>query len=239
MVLEEREGSELSRVLAMRDGRALRRWLTLAVLVGSAVFVAVAVAMVRGATDGPDKALLLMLRSPGPAGDPIGGPFWLSAAVAVTDLGGTLFLTLISLAGGAWLLLRRQAALTVYLGLTMIVGTALRYALKAGFARSRPDSELHRVPVDTFSFPSSHAMMSTVAYLTLGGLALRFAPARFRSSILAVVVGLPLLIGFTRVYLGVHWPSDVLAGWSAGVAWAGACALGFERWRTVGSGRRT
>jgi undecaprenyl-diphosphatase len=227
--MQRREQDDLVHAFSMRDGRALRRGLLLAAIAGASIFVAVAVTMMVGAADGPDRALLQMLRSP--SGDPVGGLAGLSAGVAVTTLGSTLCLTLASLAAGAWLLYRRRIALAVYLGLTMIVGTALRYELKVGFARARPDSALHRVAVDTFSFPSSHAMMSTIACLTLGGLALRFAPSRFRAPILTVALGLPLLIGFTRVYLGVHWPSDVVAGWSAGVAWAAGCALGFEVWR--------
>ena len=227
--MERREEDDLAHAFSMRDGRVLRRWLLLVALAGASVFAAVAVTMMVGATDGVDKALLQMLHTP--AGDPIGGVGGLSAGVAVTSLGSTLSLTLASLAAGAWLLYRRRVALTVYLALTMIVGTALRYELKLGFARARPDSALHRVSVDTFSFPSSHAMMSTIACLTLGGLALRFAPSRFKAPILTVALGLPLLIGFTRVYLGVHWPSDVVAGWAAGVAWAAGCALAFEVWR--------
>lgn len=93
--------------------------------------------------------------------------------------------------------------------------------LKMGFDRVRPDLVPHGSFVYTASFPSGHALMSAVTYLTLGALlASVHSPARVKAYFLAVAMVLTLLVGVSRVYLGVHWPTDVAAGWSVGAAWA-------------------
>jgi undecaprenyl-diphosphatase len=83
------------------------------------------------------------------------------------------------------------------------------------------------VEVHTASFPSGHAMLSAVCYLTLGALLAGVVPARrYKAYILGTAIFLTLLVGGSRIYLGVHWPTDVLAGWCLGAAWAMACWLG-------------
>jgi undecaprenyl-diphosphatase len=96
--------------------------------------------------------------------------------------------------------------------------------LKLGFDRPRPDLVAHGAQVYSASFPSGHALMSAVAYLTLGALLARVQKGRrLKLYVLAVAVTLTFLIGVSRVYLGVHWPTDVLAGWCIGSAWALTC----------------
>jgi undecaprenyl-diphosphatase len=103
-------------------------------------------------------------------------------------------------------------------------GIALSSALKVGFERPRPDLVAHLVDVHTLSFPSGHAMVSAVTYLTLGALLAQIqAREGLKAYVLGVAVVLTLLIGLSRVYLGVHWPTDVVAGWCAGTAWAIGC----------------
>ena len=98
--------------------------------------------------------------------------------------------------------------------------------LKLGFARPRPDLVPHAVEVYTASFPSGHAMLSAVTYLTLGALLIRVQPRwRVKVYILFLAISITLLVGTSRVYLGVHWPTDVLAGWCVGAAWALLCWL--------------
>jgi undecaprenyl-diphosphatase len=98
--------------------------------------------------------------------------------------------------------------------------------LKLGFERPRPDLVPHAVVVYTASFPSGHAMLSAVTWLTLGALLMRVEPRRrVKAYVLALAVLTTLLVGASRIYLGVHWPTDVLAGWCIGAAWALMCWL--------------
>ena len=100
----------------------------------------------------------------------------------------------------------------------------LNHGLKAAFARARPDLVDHLVEVVSPSFPSGHALMSAAVYLTLAGLlGRRGVDAPVRRSLFWLAVALVLLIGISRVYLGVHWPSDVLGGWVLGALWAWGC----------------
>ena len=173
-----------------------------------------------------DEAVLLALRSPADPADPV-GPRWVEEMVRdVTSLGSTAVLTLITIAVLGFLIMDRKRGAAWLVLVSIAGGTALSTALKLGFERPRPDLVAHLVEVHTLSFPSGHAMLSAVTYLTLGALLARVQPRRrLKAYILSVAVALTLLVGFSRVYLGVHWPTDVLAGWCAGAAWAMGCWL--------------
>ncbi len=112
-------------------------------------------------------------------------------------------------------------------------GTLLSVILKLVFARPRPDAVPHLITVSSASFPSGHAMLSAVVYLTLGALLSRVeGPPRVKIYVLSIAVLLTLMIDMSRVHLGVHWPTDVLGGWCAGAAWATLCwriALALQR----------
>lgn len=171
-----------------------------------------------------ENRILLAFRAPDELGRGI-GPHWLPVVARdVTALGDAFVLMLVTLTVAGLLVLRRSfrsAALVV-------VATAGAYAINSGlksvFDRARPTVVPHLVEQTSLSFPSGHSMVGAATYLTLGVLiAQRFARRREKVYVLACAGLLSLLIGTSRVYLGVHYPSDVLAGWSAGVAWALLC----------------
>lgn len=187
-------------------------------------FAFIADEVVEGETHAFDQAVLLAFRAPGDPADPL-GPAWLEIVMRdVTALGGTTVLTLLTLIVAGFLAIDGKRAAAVFVLLATSSGGLLSYALKLGFERPRPDLVAHLVDVRTLSFPSGHAMGSAITFLTLGVLIVRTErKRRVKAYALAVAVGLTLLVGFSRIYLGVHWPTDVLAGWCAGSAWALLC----------------
>jgi undecaprenyl-diphosphatase len=212
----------LGRIL-VRLGRQELGILLSLLLVASAIwaFGTLANAMVEGETQAFDRAVLLAMRTPGHPAEPW-GPRWLTDVVRdYTALGGVGFLTFMTLAVLGFLLLQGKPRVTMMVGLTVGGGMLLSTLLKRGFARPRPDLVPPSVLVHTASFPSGHAMLSAVVYLTLGALLARVQPQRrLKIYVLTLAVVLTVLVGLSRLYLGVHWPTDVLAGWIAGAAWA-------------------
>lgn len=183
--------------------------------------------MARGGTPHEfDSQILLAFRVTGQPDDPI-GPLWLESAVRdVTSLGSTIVLALAMLSVVAYLLLIRRGATALFVFVAIAGGQMLASLLKYDIDRPRPELVSHLVTVYTPSFPSGHAMMSAVTYLTLGALAARFLPGRTtKIYVMCLAVLATLLVGMSRIYLGVHWPSDVLGGWCAGFAWAMLCWL--------------
>ncbi len=162
-----------------------------------------------------DRAIVTGLRA-------WGGPAWLpSFAINLTALGSGNILTLVVLLVAGFLLVQRLWLTAAMLGLATASGGYAVGLVKHYFARARPDLVPHLVPVSSASFPSGHAASSALAYLTLAALAAQVVPQRAaRRYLFAVAVLLTGAIGTSRVYLGVHWPSDVLGGWSFGTLWA-------------------
>lgn len=173
-----------------------------------------------------DTEILLAFRVGGDPSTPI-GPFWMEEAVRdVTSLGGTVVLIFITLSTTVYLLLVRKSAAALFVFAAIAGGQILSSVLKLGVDRPRPDLVSHLVDVHTLSFPSGHAMLSAVTYLTLGSLLAHILPGHAtRLYVLFLAVLVTFCVGVSRIYLGVHWPSDVLAGWCAGAAWAMLCWL--------------
>ena len=195
----------------------------------------------EGETRRFDRLLLLALRQPGDLAQPI-GPHWLqSTMLDLTALGGGTVLALFTLLVIGSLIVRRKGADALFVAIAVGSGGILNTLLKTGYARPRPALVAHLVEVTSSSFPSGHAMNSAIVYLTLGVLLARAVPdRRLKAYILWIGVALTLIVGISRVYLGVHWPTDVLAGWAIGSAWAGLVWLVAERLRSgrgAGSGR--
>lgn len=175
---------------------------------------------------GFDTAILLAFREPGNPSDPI-GPAWVEEAVRdLTALGSGSVLVFITAVTIGYLLLTSRRAAALFVLVSVAGGQVLSSVLKLGIDRPRPELVPHLAEVFTMSFPSGHAMLSAVTYLTLGALAARVAPSRATSIyLLSIAVLATFVVGASRVYLGVHWPSDVLAGWCAGASWAMLCWL--------------
>jgi undecaprenyl-diphosphatase len=208
----------------------------LVIAAGSAciwAFIELADEVGEGATRALDERLLLALRNPADTADPI-GPRWVEEmARDFTALGGVGVLTLISLVTVVYLLLMRKRHAAVLLVAAIGGGILLSGLLKGGFDRPRPELVAHLSQIYTASFPSGHSMMSAVTYLTLGAL---LSPLHrdwtLKLFFLFAAVTITVLVGLSRIYLGVHWPTDVLAGWAAGAAWASLCwlaALWFQK----------
>lgn len=215
------------------------KWLvTLALaFAGLWVFGTIADEVAENETQGFDVRVLQFFRTPGDLSNPI-GPAWVErTAVDITALGGYPVLSLVTAIAVGYLLLvhRRGAALLVLVSIGG--GMVLSQGLKALFERARPDLVPHLVDVHTLSFPSGHSTLSAVTYLTLAALIAAVHPhRRVKAYVIGWAVVLALLIGCSRVYLGVHWPTDVLAGWSIGAAWALLCraiAEGLMRRRKI------
>ena len=217
----QRPLDKLPRALRV-EGGVLLTFLILATL--ALVFLKLASEIWEGETLGFDGAIMLALRSTTDTSIPA-GPAWLQATMLdITAIGGTSVLTLITIAVAGFLLVSRKAATAGFVLAAITGGAILSFALKAMFSRPRPDIVAHLVAVDTSSFPSGHAMNSAVVYLTLGTLLARTQKDHaVRIYLISLAIALTLAVGCSRVYLGVHWPSDVIAGWCVGAAWAMLC----------------
>jgi len=190
------------------------------------VFVAVADEVLHSQPGTLDREILLALRDPVNRSDPI-GPLWVEESMRdFTALGGTAVLTLLTLAVLAFLLMTRKRHAALLVAISVAGGTALSQVLKYVFDRPRPDLVPHGMDVYTASFPSGHAMLSAVVYLTLGALLARTqSRVRVKVFLLGLAGALTVIVGISRIYLGVHWPTDVLGGWALGAAWASGCWL--------------
>ena len=185
------------------------------------IFGLIAQEVVGGEPSAFERRLILLLANPSV---PI-GPGWLQeAARDLTSLGSIVVLVIATLAAVGYLFFSRQPISAWLLLVAVSGGIALVDLLKAAFARPRPDLALQAARVFTASFPSGHASLSAIAYLTMGALLARAqSSATIARYFLALAAFLSVLIGVSRIYLGVHYPTDVLAGWCIGVAWAAAC----------------
>jgi undecaprenyl-diphosphatase len=199
-------------------------------IIGIWAFAELADEVFEGTTHNLDRDLLLLLRTPADPEDPI-GPDWVEEIMRdFTAMGGMAILTLTTVAVAGFFLLQRKFASTLYLLVSVGGGLLISSVAKNLFDRPRPDLVPYGSVVHTASFPSGHSMLAAVTYLTLGVLVARTLPQRrLKVYVLSLATLVTILVGVSRVYLGVHWPTDVLAGWLAGVAWACLCMLG-ARW---------
>jgi undecaprenyl-diphosphatase len=216
-----RGGHELAVLLAV-GGIAFGVWM----------FAELADEVMDGGTQAIDRKLLLAMRRPSD-GSPIGPPAVQEAARDITALGGITVLGLLTMFTAGYLALDGKVRMAVFVLGSVFSGVIVTTILKDLFHRPRPDLVPHSVYVFTTSFPSGHSMLSALAYLTLGALLARsHERKRIKLYFLLAAALMTFLVGVSRVYLGVHWPTDVLAGWTAGAVWAILCWLA-ARWLQI------
>lgn len=202
-------------------------------------FIKLADEVKEGETQSVDEWILRSLRRADDPAVPI-GPVWLrEASLDVTALGSpvVLLLMLIAVVGLMWL--QRQPSMMLLTVVTTSTGSLVVFFLKHFIERDRPTAVPHLREVTSPSFPSGHAMLSAIVYLTLGIVLMQIVQRRAaKLYCLLWAMFLTFLVGISRIYLGVHYPTDVLAGWMAGMAWALAWWVGiqFVRFKATGIG---
>jgi undecaprenyl-diphosphatase len=211
--------------------RVVPRSRRISLLIGAAFFLACIWGFIEIAEDYPegryqhfDEALLRSFRTPGNLAAPR-GPLWLKDVMRdISALGSAVVLASTVLGVAGYLAVQRQWKRALSLALACGGGALLNVGLKAVASRPRPDIVPHLTEVTSSSFPSGHSMISAIIYLSVGLIAAETAAGKAAATYAIVVAAiLPVAIGCTRVYLGVHYPSDVLAGWIAGTAWTLLC----------------
>ncbi len=215
--------ARLSSALAWIRGRGEYRVLVAMMAASAALwaFLVLSDEVSERATLPIDHRLLLALRTPGDPADPIGPPGFEEAMRDVTALGGFTFLTFMVVVGAACLLFYRKRLQAIVLVATVLLAEATSDLLKLVYHRPRPDLVPHGSYVYSASFPSGHSTLSATTYFTLAVILATLEPrGRPKLFFFAVAGLLTVSVGFSRVYLGVHWPTDVLAGWTLGAIWA-------------------
>jgi undecaprenyl-diphosphatase len=200
--------------------------LSILVLAGIWLFALLTSEVLEGDSRAFDERVLRALRDPG-SPDRLRGPEW-TAEVArdLTALGSYTVLTLVLLAAAGFLILVAKPGTAAMVSVAGAGGIALNGGLKLLFGRPRPDVVPWLVEVGHASFPSGHAMLAAAVYLSLAVLIARvLRRRRLKTYVLAIAGMLVALVGISRVVLGVHYPTDVIAGWLAGGVWALLCGM--------------
>jgi undecaprenyl-diphosphatase len=185
-------------------------------------FAEIADEVMEGETRAFDRWALMLLRNE-PA-DPVGPPWFEGMVRDITALGSWPVLLLVSLSVAGYLALQRRYRTVALLVAAVGGGQLGSTVLKLIFERERPDIVPGMATALSASFPSGHSMMAAVTYLTLAALLARVQSHPGHQTYLIVIAFLiTVIVGISRIYMGMHWPTDVLAGWTAGLAWASLC----------------
>lgn len=229
----------VKRLVAWLGGREPVVLLAVMLLVGLTWgFIAITDEVLEGETQSFDEQVVRAMRSADDPSQPIGPPWLHDTFRDVTALGGISVLLFVSVLVTGFLWLNGQRRMAVFVVIAATSGMVLSLALKALFDRPRPSIVPHLSLVHTSSFPSGHAMVSAAVYLTLGALVARTVKGRrLKIYVLSMALALSLAVGVSRVYLGVHYPTDVLAGWMGGLVWALLCWMVARWWLRPGTDR--
>lgn len=189
-------------------------------------FVTIADKVFEGKTQPFDEWAVRAFRRADDPARPIGARWTMEVGRDLTALGGVAVLTLLTFTVSGFLWIQGKSHAMWLILASTIGGVVVMTLLKHIYQRERPDLVPHLTTALLTSFPSGHSMLSAVVFLTLGVLLAQFVPGRaVKAYCLLVALMLTFLVGVSRVYLGVHYPTDVLAGWAAGLAWALICWL--------------
>jgi undecaprenyl-diphosphatase len=211
----------------------------LGLVIGVWGFVAIADKVGEGRTQSVDEYLIRLLRSPSDVSDPLGPPWLEEIGRDLTAIGGIATIALITAAVLGYLWISGKFHAAVFVIVAIGGGLGLSTVLKGLYDRPRPELVPHLSEVMTSSFPSGHSMMSAIVYLSLGSMLARLSERRLlKLYYLFIALSLTFLVGISRVYMGVHYPTDVLAGWAAGLGWAVLCWLLAKRLQRRGSVER-
>jgi undecaprenyl-diphosphatase len=196
-------------------------------------FLKLASEVMEGETHALDTRIVRALRRADDPSRPI-GPEWLeNSMLDITAIGGPTVLGLVVLSVVGFLLLQARYRTAIVVLATAASGELANYAMKNVFLRPRPDVVPHLRDVASTSFPSGHAMESAIIYLTLGAMLMRLAERRItKIYCIGMAIFLTLIVGISRVYLGVHYPTDVAAGWMFGFFWASLCWIVAKRFES-------
>ncbi|MBT9472216.1 MAG: phosphatase PAP2 family protein [Pseudomonadota bacterium] len=199
-----------------------RTLVLLVALVGvPSLFLTIAGEVAEGETAALDRRLLLAFRMPGDPSDPI-GPRWFEESMRdITALGGFTVLTIVTIAATLLLVFHRRGREALIFATTVVLAYASSEILKAFYDRDRPMIVAHGSIVYSQSFPSGHSTAAAATFLTLATVVASVEPRRrTKALVYGLAISGVLAVGVSRVYLGVHWPTDVLAGWALGSSWA-------------------
>lgn len=205
----------------------------LIVVLGFLLFIILANLIDRSTIRDIDVYFLKMFRQSNDLSKPTGPEWMLETMRDITALGsGTVIAISIIFFAGYLILVKRYHTLS-YILFAILGGTAIGLGLKEFVGRVRPDIVPHLTAANSMSFPSGHSMMSVVIYLSLAVLLARIQQNnKVKFYIITSALVICFLIGVSRIYLGVHYPTDVLAGWSLGLAWAILVRI-FVRWYNI------
>nr|WP_283255053.1 phosphatase PAP2 family protein [Marivita sp. GX14005] len=209
--------------------RLPQSWLLVGLILVSALawgFIELADEVAEGATHRYDAYLMRALLDITGVAAGTSSPLMGEIMRDTTALGGIAVLgfVVIAVSGFLWLAGKRRS--TVFLLISVATGLAMSQWFKGLFDRPRPDFITHGSYVHTASFPSGHSLMAALVYMTLAVMLARSLKQRAaKVYVTALAILLALSVGFSRIWLGVHWPTDVLAGWMLGTGWALACAV--------------